>query len=50
MFICAFFAQLGMQGKLIALLLPALLINYLAISRIICETGLRLRPWTGGVR
>jgi hypothetical protein len=39
-FICGFFAQLGMQGKLIALLLPALLVNYLAISRIICETGL----------
>ena len=39
-FICAFFSQLGMQGKLVALLVPALIVNYLSIARIVCETGL----------
>ncbi|MDP6775878.1 MAG: hypothetical protein QGI83_03840 [Candidatus Latescibacteria bacterium] len=39
-FVCAFFTQLGMQGKLIAILVPAMLVNYLAIARIVSETGL----------
>ena len=29
-----------MQGKLVALLVPALIVNYLSIARIVCETGL----------
>ena len=39
-FICAFCFRLGMQAKLIALLIPALFVNYLAIARIVSETGL----------
>ncbi len=39
-FVCAFFTKLGMQGKLIAILVPAMLVNYLAIARIVSETGL----------
>ncbi len=39
-YICAFFFRLGMQGKLIALFVPALFINYLVIARIVSETGL----------
>ena len=39
-FVCAFFMQLGMQAKLVAFVVPTLLISYLAVSRIVCETGL----------
>ena len=39
-FVCAFFSKLGMQGKLIAVLVPAMLVNYLAVARIVSETGL----------
>ncbi|MBB29217.1 MAG: hypothetical protein CME25_09990 [Gemmatimonadetes bacterium] len=38
--LCGFFMQLGMQGKLVALLIPALIINYLSMARIVAETGL----------
>ena len=40
LFLCAFCFRLGMQGKLIALFIPALFVNYLAIARIVSETGL----------
>lgn len=40
LFVCAFLFRLGMQGKLVAVLVPALLVNYLAIARIVSETGL----------
>ncbi|MDA0745727.1 MAG: hypothetical protein O2954_04365, partial [bacterium] len=40
LFLTAFFFRLGMQGKLIAFLIPALVINYLTMARIVSETGL----------
>ncbi|MDA0745728.1 MAG: hypothetical protein O2954_04370 [bacterium] len=40
LFVCAFCFRLGMEGKLIALFIPALVINYLAMARIVSETGL----------
>jgi hypothetical protein len=40
LFIWGFFTQLGMQAQLLIFLLPALIINYLSMARIVSESGL----------
>jgi hypothetical protein len=39
-FIWGFFTELGMQTKLIVFLIPALIVNYLSMARIVSESGL----------
>ncbi|OGG52098.1 MAG: hypothetical protein A3F84_19805 [Candidatus Handelsmanbacteria bacterium RIFCSPLOWO2_12_FULL_64_10] len=39
-FVVSFLYRLGIPGKFLAVMVPALVINYLAVARIVAETGL----------